>query len=139
MNHVVAIIGKFIMVAAILIIINSFIFGGTVTNSLVISLVVTVVTYIAGDMFIFPKSGNRKEYVRRNTIATFSDGILAFVLIYFVGALLNDYFNTDLLGSAIASALVIGIGEWIFHRYLDLNVFYNRNDRPTLNKGHLSD
>lgn len=132
MKHFVAIIIKFIMIAAIVIIINSFIYGGMLINSLLISLVLTIVSYIVGDLIIFIKSGDRKDYVRRNTYATFSDAILAFVVIYLVGAFLNDFYNTDLLASAFLSAIVIGIGEWLFHRYLNINVFDNDHTIPKI-------
>lgn len=131
MNHFLAIIIKLLMITAVVTFINSFIYGGLITNSLLISLILTFVTYIVGDLWIFTKSSKQQEYVWRNTIATFSDAILVFIIIYFAGSTLNDQNNVDLLSSAFASALVLGIVEWLFHKYMDVVVFKNQLKRIT--------
>ncbi|MEN8698165.1 YndM family protein [Bacillus infantis] len=122
MEHVKAIIIKFVMIAVVLGIILTGFFDISFTDSLLISVVLTILAYIAGDLLIFRTTGDRSDQGKRNLIATISDAVLAFLVIWFMGNNLvaND---SDIITASIISAVVIAAGEWFFHKYLDSHVF----------------
>src|SRR4051812_44118203 len=110
------------MILLVLGIVLTGIFDGEFEDTLLISVVLTIVAYIIGDLFIFRKAGNDRErhadHNKRNTIATISDAVLAFFVIWLMG---KDLFTDDgdVLMAALLSALIIAAGEWFFHKYLD--------------------
>ena len=126
MQHVKALAIKFVMILAVLTFIHTIIFNGAFTDTLIISAVLTVAAYVLGDLMIFRKAGNdaspNNDHYKRNIIGTGSDLVVAFLIIWILGELLftNDM---NIVGSAVISALIIGLGEWVFHIYLDKNVF----------------
>lgn len=126
MNHVKAIVIKYVMIAVVLSIILTGIFRLEFSDTLLISFVLTLLAYIIGDLGIFQNAGDPSEHKKRNLIATFSDVILAAIVIYFMGQNVTDN-NDNLLTAAIVSAIVIGLGEWFYHKYLDKQVF-NREE-----------
>ncbi|WP_409288413.1 DUF2512 family protein [Peribacillus sp. SCS-37] len=126
MHHVKALIIKFVMITLVLGIIITGIFGGEFSDTLLISAILTVLAYLLGDIFIFRGTKNDTEYSKRNMVATISDIVMAFILIWLLGnALFTDTEQTLL--AALISAIVIGGGEWFFHKYLAKNVFHERN------------
>lgn len=131
MLYIKAIAIKFVMILGVLTFIHTVIFGGSFTNTLTISVVLTIAAYLLGDLIIFRKAGNdanqNNDYYKRNIIATGSDLIVAFILIWLLGELLfaND---RNIAGAAAISALVISLGEWVFHIYLDKNVFPEKTE-----------
>ena len=140
MNHLKALVIKFLMIAVVLLIILTGIFDVEFGDTLLISLVLTLVAYVLGDLMIFRKTGDRSDHTRandnhsdhtkRNAIATIADIVTAFLVIWLMGeALFAD--TEDLIMASIISALVIGAGEWFFHKYLDRNVFPEKNDHTT--------
>jgi len=122
-----AIVVKFIMLSVVLGIILTGFFNVDLGDTIVTSIVLTIVAYILGDVMIFKKSGAESEHTKRNAIATVCDAILAFALIYMMG---NAMFNNqdDLFLMSLISALVIAGGEWFFHKYLDRNVYDEYHD-----------
>ena len=116
MKHVYALIIKFIMVTVVLELVLSMLTELTLTDILYISMVVTALAYIIGDLLILP--------VSNNTIATVADIGLALVTIYMFNYLWN--INEISFYDALISAVVVGAGEWFFHMYLGSNVFPNR-------------
>lgn len=127
MNHIKALVVKFLMLAVVLGIILTGFFNVDLGDTIAVSIVLTVVAYILGDFLIFRKSGDESELTKRNAIATVCDAILAFALIYLMG---SGMFNNqdDLFLMSLISALVIAGGEWFFHKYLDRNVYDEYND-----------
>ncbi|MFD1032498.1 YndM family protein [Metaplanococcus flavidus] len=136
MNHLKALIIKFLMIAVVLLIILTLIFDVEFGDTLLISAVLTVAAYALGDLMIFRKVGNDEtnnadsDHTKRNAIATVSDIVLAFLVIWLMGEALLDE-TPDLITAAIISALVIGGGEWFFHKYLDRSVFPEKHDHST--------
>lgn len=127
MNHVKALVIKFVMIAAVLLIILTLMFDVPFADTLWISLALTIIAYAMGDLMVFRKAGNRSEQNKRNAIATVSDIVVAFLVIWLMGeALVGNEVN--IITPAIISALVIGGGEWFFHKYLDRNVFPEKDD-----------
>lgn len=127
MNHVKALVIKFVMIAAVLLIILTLMFDEPFADTLWISLALTIIAYAMGDLMVFRKAGNRSEQNKRNAIATVSDIVVAFLVIWLMGEALvgND---VNIITPAIISALVIGGGEWFLHKYLDRNVFSEKDD-----------
>jgi hypothetical protein len=91
----------------------------TFTSILWISLVVTALAYIIGDLFILPATNN--------LVATIADIGLSLVIIY----LFNFFWNTNDIPflSALVAAVVIGVGEWFFHKFIDRKVEDDHTDR----------
>ncbi|MCJ1909301.1 YndM family protein [Planococcus ruber] len=122
MNHVKALAMKFVMIAAVLLIILTLFFDVPFGDTLWISLVLTLVAYVMGDLMIFRKAGDRSDQNKRNAIATVSDIVVAFLVIWLMGeALVSN--DVNIITPALISAIVIGGGEWFFHKYLDRSVF----------------
>lgn len=122
MNHLKALVIKFVMIAAVLGIILAGIFDFAFSDTLVISLVLTLLAYIVGDLGIFQNAGARAQQDKRNIVATLSDVLLAAIVIYFMGQSYSEN-SENIVAAAIVSAVVIGLGEWFFHKYIDRHVF----------------
>ena len=122
MNHLKALVIKFVMIAAVLGIILAGFFDFAFSDTLVISLVLTLLAYVVGDLGIFQNTGARTEQDKRNIIATLSDVLLAAIVIYFMGLSFAEN-SESIVAAAIVSAVVIGLGEWFFHKYIDRQVF----------------
>lgn len=116
MKHFAALLIKFVMVAVVLEIVLNLMTYLTFTDILLISLAVTILSYIIGDLLILPASNN--------TVATVTDFGLALVTIY----MFNFILNVRLISfwNALVAAVVIGVGEWFFHKYLANSVFTER-------------
>jgi len=129
MNHVKALAMKFVMIAAVLLVILTLFFDVPFVDTLWISLVLTLVAYVMGDLMIFRKAGDRSDQDKRNAIATVSDIVVAFLVIWLMGeALVSN--DVNIITPAIISAIVIGGGEWFFHKYLDRSVFPEKQNHP---------
>ncbi|OHX51522.1 hypothetical protein BB776_03055 [Planococcus salinarum] len=133
MNHAKALVIKFLMIAVVLLIILTLFFDVPFMDTIWISLALTIIAYLMGDLMIFRKAGDRSEQNKRNAIATVSDIVVAFLVIWLLGdALVGN--NVDIITPAIISAIVIGGGEWFFHKYLDSSIFPEKHD--TANTAH---
>lgn len=127
MNHAKALIIKFAMITAILLIVMTWIFDISFVDTLLISLALTALAYMMGDLLIFLNAGKPADQDTRNAIATISDFILAFLVIWFVGQLLTGDM-AQLVTPALTSALIITGGEWFFHKYMDHKVMPEYNE-----------
>lgn len=122
------------MITVVLGIVLSGIYDGEFSDTLLISAVLTILSYIVGDLLLFRKSGNDMEvnsdHSKRNTIATLADAVLSFLVIWLMGKslFLND---GDVLQASLISALLIAAGEWFFHKYLDKHVFDEKHPDDT--------
>lgn len=126
MKHLKALIIKFVMSAVVLGIVLTGIYNYNFSESMLISLVLTVVAYALGDLLVYRNAADDSDYKKRNTVATISDLILSFLVIWIMGASLLGNTSTIIQGSII-SAIVIALGEWFFHKYLDKHVFNTDN------------
>lgn len=127
MNHVIAFLIKFVMVAAVLLIILTWIFDVSFVDTLIISLALTAIAYLMGDLMIFLNAGKPEDQKTRNTIATICDFVLAFLVIWYIGHLLTDT-TAEMVTPALLSAVVLAAGEWFFHLYMDQVVMAGYND-----------
>lgn len=118
MRHVAALLIKFIIVALVLEIIFSILTTLTFASILYIAAAVTIIAYIIGDLLILPASDN--------TIATMADVALALATMYVFNYILGTmeiHFVT-----ALIAAVIIGLGEWFFHKYVSSSVFKKSKD-----------
>ena len=115
MKHITALIIKFVMIAIVLEIILGISTNLTYTQILYVSLTVTAISYILGDLIILPASNN--------TVATIADAGIALLTIY-----MFNYFWTYAWispGTALFAAVILGAGEWFFHKYVEDKVLPN--------------
>ncbi|CAM4018184.1 YndM family protein [Mesobacillus thioparans] len=108
MKHLRAIAVKFIASFALLYVILGAMYDMSFTNVLLISLLLSVVSYVIGDLFLLQKTNN--------TIATLADFALAFMIIWVVGESLT--YGESLLLPSLISAAGIAIFEYFFHKYV---------------------
>lgn len=113
MKHVYALLIKFIMVAVVLEIILGVMTDLAFTEILYVSVAVTVLAYVIGDLLILAASNN--------TVATLADAGLALFIIYMFNYIWPA--RTISFTDALVAAVVIGVGEWFFHKYVAKNVF----------------
>ncbi len=107
MKHITPLLIKFFMIAVILSIVLGIMTDLTFGNILYLSVAVTVIAYVIGDLLILS--------VANNTVTTIADLIIAFLAVY-----LYDYLlDAELISAwdALVAAIVIGVGEWFFHKY----------------------
>ncbi|WP_210470560.1 YndM family protein [Sporosarcina sp. 6E9] len=112
MDSIRAIIIKFIMITAVIWIVFG-LYGFSFGDIIVSSVLLTGVSYIVGDRIILPRFGN--------VAATLADFALVFIMLWFLGS----YLFEPIVGLGTASfiaALIIGVGEVMFHRYLEREV-----------------
>ncbi|KRE07388.1 MULTISPECIES: YndM family protein [Priestia] len=126
MKHLKALVIKFVMSAVVLGIILTGIYDYNFSDSMLISLVLTVVAYALGDLLVYQNAADDSDYKKRNIVATISDLILTFLVIWIMGESLFENTGMIIQGS-IVSAIVIAIGEWFFHKYLDKHVLNTDN------------
>lgn len=122
MKYFASFVLKFVIVFFILWLLLGWIFDINFGNILLISIIVTIVSFIT-DMTILPKTGN--------TIASILDFIVIIALVWFFGAFL---FEEDVSEPSVAlvSSLAITICEVIYHRYLRNFVFEKVDDQRSV-------
>ncbi|MFP7477539.1 YndM family protein [Terribacillus saccharophilus] len=130
MKHVKALVIKFIMILAVLWIVFTLMFDTAFSDTLLMSIVLTVAAYVIGDLMVLRKAGDRDksdgDFKKRNIIATISDAVLTFIVLWVLGEALLSPDNNVVLASLIAT-VVIGIVEWFFHRYVNNKVIRDRH------------
>lgn len=77
---------------------------------LVTTLVLGAISYLAGDLGILPAAGNM--------VATISDLVVTFLVVWLLGLVLTDMSGGTIAVAAIISAVIIAVGEYLFHIYL---------------------
>ncbi|HAQ06677.1 MAG TPA: hypothetical protein DCR24_03795 [Bacillus bacterium] len=115
MEHVKALLVKSIMTFAVLFLILGFGFSAGIGDLLITTLVLGAAGYLAGDLFLLPKTSNM--------IATVSDFILSFLVIWGMGLMLFDQ-TENLLAGALFAAFLLAGGEWFFHSYMANKVLH---------------
>ncbi|WP_241535963.1 DUF2512 family protein [Indiicoccus explosivorum] len=125
MEHVKAILLKFILVAVVFSVILTWLFDVEWGDTLWLSAIVTLMAYIVGDLMIFGHSAAASERKKRNLIATVSDFFLVFVLIWWLGIVMVDP-DIELILAALVASLVLAAGEWFYHLYIDRHVLTER-------------
>ena len=113
MKHIYALLIKYVVITIICEIALGSLTNLTFGDILYISAAVTILAYIIGDLLILSATNN--------TVATISDFVLALVVIY----LFNFLWTANMIsfGDALITALVIGAGEWLFHKFVSNKIF----------------
>ncbi|MBT2692293.1 DUF2512 family protein [Bacillus sp. ISL-55] len=107
MNHAKALLIKGIMTFVVLLLLmGSF---AAIGDILVITLVLGAISYLAGDLFILPKTSN--------LTASLSDLALSFFLIWGLGLMLFEQ-SDGIVFAALFASVLIASGEWFFHSYM---------------------
>ncbi|SHI10183.1 Protein of unknown function [Sporobacter termitidis DSM 10068] len=116
MKHLIALLFKFIMVFILLEIMLGLLTALSFGQALVVSIAVTAVSYLIGDLLVLAFSNN--------IVATLCDAVLSFLTIY----LFNYWSNYPTISAvnAVICALVLAIGEIFFHRFMVRTVYPNR-------------
>ena len=101
MKHIVALLIKYTAITTVLLIVLSIFQGISIPRVLLISLFLTGVAYLIGDLFILPKYGNM--------IATMADFGLTFFGIWLLTSLFTNLDTTRNIGfSSFIATLIIG-------------------------------
>ncbi len=108
MKHVIALIAKFAMVAITLELVLGFLTALTISDILYISLPLTVIAYLIGDILILDKTNN--------TVATAADAGLAFGALLLVPLVIRGVY-VPMLAAGLA-AVALAAGEFLFHKYI---------------------
>ncbi|WP_179107337.1 YndM family protein [Sediminibacillus massiliensis] len=119
MDHIKALAIKFVAVAVVLYSILGIFYTATLGEIFMISLLVTGVAYVVGDLFILPRFGN--------LTATIADFGLSFVAVWFLSAMLIEG-DFAFLSAALFSALFITAIESLFHMYMQRHVLDEQQD-----------
>ncbi|SFE83410.1 DUF2512 family protein [Alteribacillus iranensis] len=118
MKHLVALAIKTMLVFLVLSIVLSLFNDYALWNTLGLSLIIVVAAYIIGDIFILRATNN--------LISTLADIGLCTLVIWLIGPLiLNEPVS---FGLALLTSIIVGAGEWVFHKYVARAVFPN-NER----------
>ena len=120
MKHLSALIIKTGMVALVLWLILSGVYNYSVGGTFLLSLLIVVISYVVGDMGILRFSNN--------IVATLADLGLTTLAIWLIGPLI--YGIGVPFWAAFLSALIIGIGEWFFHKAVAKGVIGGNNPSP---------
>ncbi|MCG1009344.1 DUF2512 family protein [Salinicoccus sp. ID82-1] len=111
MQHVKAMLIKAVMTLAVLWIVLGAFYGMDFWPMILgTTIVLGILSYFAGDMGILPAAGN--------AMATISDLVLSFLVVWLIGLWLTDLTGGEVAVAAIISAIVIAVGEYLFHIYL---------------------
>lgn len=125
MNHMKSLLIKFVSSLALLYIILGVIYEMDFGNVFLITLVLGVLSYIIGDLFILPRTNN--------TIATLADFGLALMVIWLLSE--NLAYGENIFRMSLIAAIGIALFESFFHRYLSSNMIDNQ--QKTSSKGNL--
>lgn len=126
MEHVKALIIKFIMITAILWFVLGLFYGVDFGEIITISIILTPLAYVIGDLLVL-------RYFN-NTTATIADFGLSFITIWLIGvAIINEPISVTT--ASLLSSIAIAIGEWFYHYYVNNQVFEGESkDKRPLNE-----
>ncbi|SFE08879.1 Protein of unknown function [Lentibacillus persicus] len=110
MEHGKALVIKGLLTLIALFIVLGLGFGVSFGNVLIMTAVLGIISYFAGDLGVLPKNGN--------IMASISDFGLTFLVVWLMGMLLANIGFTTMAGAALISALVIAAAEYFFHIYI---------------------
>ena len=108
MKHMKNLAIKFISILAVLFVILGIFYDMSFGNVLSISVVLTLASYLIGDLLILRRTNN--------TMATISDFALAFLVIWLMGE--NLTYGDSLVMPALIAAAGIALFETFFHKYV---------------------
>ncbi|MDF0728083.1 YndM family protein [Cytobacillus sp. S13-E01] len=124
MRHLKALGIKYIVISVVLLSILGIYYNASIAGILMISILVTGVAYVIGDLFILPRFGN--------LVATFADFGLAFASVWALSLLFIGQADRIVLASLFA-ATFIAMSEALFHAYMESKVLKKGDNHLTFN------
>lgn len=120
MKHLISLVIKFTMTVLVLEVVLLLLSDASFAQIIYLSLVVTIVSYILGDLIILP--------LTNNLIASVADVAITVLTVL----LFNDVVLAQeiFFSSALVAAIILAAGEWIFHKYLSAVVLPERDRVP---------
>ncbi|WP_164669313.1 YndM family protein [Virgibacillus doumboii] len=125
MNHLKIIGIKFIVIAIAVFSIFGILNNASLSNLFWISLLVTGIAYIIGDLFILRKTGN--------VIASLADFGLAFLSLWVLGSLFLVE-GMPVVTLSLLSAFFIACSELLIHAYILNHLDFDHKDTRTMNQ-----
>ncbi|WP_407268618.1 YndM family protein [Radiobacillus sp. PE A8.2] len=120
MKHIKAFLLKFLVIAITLLSILAIFNHASITNIIIMSVLVTGVSYVIGDLFILPKLGN--------LIATIADFGLSFIAVWILGGIVFDTGVVGIVSASLIAAILISCSEALFHIYMQNRVLKTDDD-----------
>ncbi|MBS4189586.1 DUF2512 family protein [Bacillus sp. FJAT-49705] len=121
MNHVIAFIIKITSNFIFLFFILGFLYDMTVANVLTITITLSILSYIIGDLIILPRTSN--------VVATVFDFGLAMPVIWIFSVSLTTGNNINLFTMSLISSAGIAFFESFFNKYFVIYVVYGDEDK----------
>jgi len=100
-------LGKFLLNGIVVVPLLMWFTEATFLSSVVAALVLSVISYVLGDMMVLRFSNN--------TVATIGDAVLAFIYFWVVSYFMNWSLS---FGELVTMVVALAIVEFIFHRIL---------------------
>lgn len=108
MKHLKALVVKALFIWAILWITLTGIYDVSFMDSTIVGVIIVVMIYVLGDLVILRKIGN--------IAATIADAGASALLLWLYLTSMN--YTTDLWMMVLIPAVLIGLAEWFFHKWL---------------------
>lgn len=126
MDHLKALGIKFIVISIIVYSLFGILFNASLINLLWISMLVTGISYLIGDLFVLRKYGN--------IVASFADFPLAFLSLWILGNLFIER-GMPIVTLSLMGAFFITLSEPLIHAYMQNKLTDNvQKDSPTINQ-----
>ncbi|RFB18792.1 DUF2512 family protein [Bacillus sp. HNG] len=129
MRHFKALGIKFIIIAIVLLSLFGIFRGASLGNLLLMSLLVTGISYLIGDLFTLPRMGN--------LFATLADFGLSFFSVWLLSYLFLENTSSLITASLTAAALITAC-EALFHAYMRSKVLEDENREQVRQQFHSS-
>jgi hypothetical protein len=134
MKHVMALGIKLALTATVLFSILTIFSTALFSEITLISLIITLATYVIGDLFILPRFGN--------LIAALADFVMFTAGIWLLSQFFVQETPANLIIASLIAAIAIALGEALFHAYMENRVLtdhqdearYFNNDSVALNR-----
>ncbi|RAK16601.1 uncharacterized protein DUF2512 [Anoxybacillus vitaminiphilus] len=121
MRHVTALGIKLALTATVLFSILTIFSTALFSEITLISLVITLATYVIGDLFILPRFGN--------LIASIADFVMFTAGIWLLSQFFVQEAQTNLIIASLIAAIAIALGEALFHAYMENRVLTRHQDQ----------
>ncbi len=119
MDHVKALLTKFIAILAVLFIVLTLFYSVPFRYVFTLAVVLTIVAYVIGDLLVLRNTNN--------ATATVADFFLTYLIIWFmtrnISYPINEPFADDIFALSLISTILITAFEYFFHKYVDSHVF----------------
>lgn len=125
MEHVKALMVKFILALILNYVILGLFFDVSFANVFWLTLILGVVSYLIGDVMLLPRTNN--------LLATISDFAIALLISWFY--LSNVTYNDgNAFIASLTAAIAMAVFEWFFHKYMVSHVLHDHHSTQGVNK-----